>query len=179
MRDWRTNRAAVEDMMPKLAILRFPDPALRRPALPVTCFDEDLRKLAADLSTLLDEVSGLGLTAPHAGISMRLVVLRLRPDDVAIFINPRILWSSADTARCDEGSLSMPGIVAEVERPSRIRLDYQDLDGVTHAEEADGLRAVCLQHEIDQLDGIFWTARLSPLRRDQLMRRYAKLRKWS
>jgi peptide deformylase len=164
-------------MASKLTILRFPHPSLRHPALPVSSFDQDLRTLAFSLIDLLDEAEGLGLTAPHAGTPLRLVVLRLKPDDVAIFVNPRILWSSTDRARCEEGSLSMPGIVAEVERPSRIRLDYQDLDGATHVEEAEGLRAVCLQHEIDQLDGIFWTARLSRLRRDGLHRRYVKLQK--
>ncbi len=91
-----------------------------------------------------------------------------------IYINPEITWRSAELARHIEGSVSMPGVTEEVERPARIRLRYQDPTGGDKTLEADGLLAICLQHEIDQLDGIFWIQRLSRLRRDRIVKRFEK-----
>jgi peptide deformylase len=86
-----------------------------------------------------------------------------------------IEWASADLARAEEGSVSMPGVVETVERPARVRVGYRDLSGAARSEEADGLLAVCLQHEIDQLDGIFWIQRLSRLKRERVARQFEKL----
>lgn len=156
-------------------ILRFPDPRLRAVAEPVERFDADLRQLAADLLETMRAAPGVGITAPHVGVPLRLVVLELTPGDVRTYANPQILWASPDTARATEGSVSMPGVTEEVERPAKVRLSWRDLDGAAHEEEVEGFLATCHQHEIDQLDGIFWLQRLSRLKRDRVIARYGKL----
>lgn len=160
-----------------LPILRFPDPRLRAVAEPVERFDADLRQLAADLLETMRAAPGVGITAPHVGVPLRLVVLELMPGEVRTYANPQILWASADTARATEGSVSMPGVTEEVERPATIRVSWRDLDGTAHEEEAEGFLATCHQHEIDQLDGIFWLQRLSRLKRERAIARYGKLQR--
>jgi len=105
---------------------------------------------------------------------MRLVVLELPEAGPKFYVNPQILWASEEKIHHQEGSVSMQGVVDEVERHTRIKIRYQDLDGNEQTEESEGLLAVCHQHEIDQLDGIFWIQRLSRLRRDRLVKRYEK-----
>jgi len=157
------------------AILKYPDPRLRQPAAQVTLFDAALRALAAELLEIMRAAPGIGITAPHIGVAQRLVVIELSPvDGVRTYVNPKILWASGTMIRYPEGSVSMPGAVEDIERPDRVRVGYQDLNGADRIEEADGLLAVCLQHEIDQLDGIFWIQRLSRLKRDRLVKRYEK-----
>ena len=159
-------------------IVQFSDPRLRQVAVPVTVFDDDLRALAGDLLETIRAAPGLGITAPHIGILQRVVVLDL-PEATShgVYINPQILSVSDEKIRHREGSVSMPGVLDEIERPARIRLQYQDLDGAEHIEEAEGLAAICHQHEIDQLDGIFWIQRLSSLKRQRLIKRYEKILK--
>lgn len=161
--------------MPPRPILSFPDPRLRVAAAPVMRFDADLRELAADLLDTMRAAPGIGITAPHIGVSQRLVVLELTPGDVRIYANPVLDGVSRETIRHVEGSVSMPGVTDELERHAHVRVRYHDLDGAERSEEADGLLAVCHQHEIDQLDGIFWIDRLSRLKRDRLIARYRKL----
>lgn len=157
-------------------IVRFPDPRLRQAAAEVTRFDAELAALAQDLRDTMKAAPGIGITAPHIGVALRLVVLDLPEEgQVRIYVNPRVTWSSAELGRHPEGSVSMPGVVDEVERPARVRVQYQDLDGTPQEIEADGLLAVCLQHEIDQLDGIFWLQKLSRLRRERVVKRFEKL----
>lgn len=163
--------------MPLRPILRFPDPRLKHVAEPVTRFDADLRALAGDLLDTMRAAPGIGITAPHVGVPSRVVVLELAPGEVRTYVNPELDWVSAETIRHTEGSVSMPGVTDEVERHARVRVRYRDIDGIEHVEEADGLLAVCHQHEIDQLDGIFWIDRLSRLKRDRLIARYNKLRR--
>jgi peptide deformylase len=159
-------------------IVTFPDPRLRAVAAPVTTFDDALRALAADLVETMRAAGGIGITAPHIGAATRLVVLELSPEEgPTIYVNPKIVWASAELIRHLEGSVSMPGVTGEIERPARVRVSYQDLSGIEQGEEADGLRAICHQHEIDQLDGIFWLQRLSALKRDQVIRRHQKLQR--
>jgi peptide deformylase len=161
-------------------IVTFPDPRLRAVAAPVTVFGDALRDLAADLLDTMRDALGIGITAPHIGVAQRLVVLQLSPeDDVRIYVNPTIVWAATDLARHPEGSISMPGVKAEIERPARIRVTYQDLAGAEQSEEADSLLAVCHQHEIDQLDGTFWIQKLSPLKRERAIKRYQKLQRLS
>jgi len=118
---------------------------------------------------------GVGLTAPHIGVLERVVVIKLPTADGArTYVNPKIVWVSPDMIRYPEGSVSMPNVMEDVERHARVRVSYQDLSGSERLEEADGLLAVCHQHEIDQLDGIFWIQRLSRLKRDRLIKRYEK-----
>jgi peptide deformylase len=157
------------------AILKYPDPRLRQPAAPVTRFDAALHALAAELLAVMRAAPGIGITAPHIGVAQRLVVIELSAADGArTYINPKVVWASDTLIRHPEGSVSMPDAVEDIERPDRIRVSYQDLDGAERTQEADGLLAVCLQHEIDQLDGIFWIQRLSRLKRDRLVKRYQK-----
>lgn len=163
--------------MPVRPILNFPDPRLRLPAAPVTRFDMDLRELADDLLDTMRAAPGIGITAPHIGVSSRLVVLELTPGEVRVYVNPVLDQVSRETIRHTEGSVSMPGVTDELERHARIRVRYVDLDGNEQSEDADGLLSVCHQHEIDQLDGVFWIDRLSRLKRDRLVARYNKLRR--
>jgi peptide deformylase len=159
-------------------IVTYPDPRLRAVAAPVTVFDDALRALAADLIETMRAAGGIGITAPHIGIATRLVALELTTaEGPQIYVNPRIVWVSEERARHPEGSVSMPGVTAEIERPARVRVAYQDMSGAEQIEEAEALRAVCHQHEIDQLDGIFWIQKLSALKRDQVIRRHQKLQR--
>jgi len=159
-------------------IVRFPDPRLRRTAEPISAIDEEVRTLARDLTETMHAAPGIGITAPHIGILRRLVVIHLESDRAPhISINPEIVWSSPEMIRHVEGSVSMPGVTDELERHAKVRVRYTALDGTDREEEAEGLMAVCLQHEIDQLDGIFWIDRLSKLKRDRLIRRFEKLQR--
>jgi peptide deformylase len=157
-------------------IVRYPDRRLAMPARPVTAFDEALRELAADLLETMRAAPGIGITAPHIGVPLRLVVLEL--DAVAgvqTYVNPQIEWASPEMILHKEGSVSMPGINDEVQRHARVRISYQDLDGNIQSEESEALRAVCHQHEIDQLDGMFWIQRLSRLKRERLVKKFEKM----
>lgn len=163
--------------MPVRSIIRFPDPLLRTACTPVAAFDDDLRALVADLLDTMRAAPGVGITGPHIGVLKRVVVIELNSEDgVRIYINPEILSSSEETIRHVEGSVSMPGMTEEIVRPKAIRFSYQDVDGATHEEEAEDFLAVCIQHEIDQLDGVFWLQRLSKLKRDRLLKKWEKSR---
>lgn len=165
-----------------LPIVRFPDARLKMVAAPVVAFDTDLLALSRDLLDTLRAAPGIGITAPHVGVLSRVVVLDL-PDGSgpATYVNPSIVWSSEETMRHQEGSVSMPGVGEDIERPARVRVAYHDIEGMAREEEAEGLRAICHQHEIDQLDGNFWTQRLSRLKRERVIKRYEKLNRvlWS
>jgi peptide deformylase len=159
-------------------IIRFPDPRLRQRAEPIVEVDEEIRALATDLTETMHAAPGIGITAPHIGVLRRLVVVQLEGTAKPhISANPEIVWSSPEMIRHVEGSVSMPGVNDEVERHARVRVRYRGLDGLEHEEEAEGLMAVCFQHEIDQLDGIFWIDRLSRLKRDRLIKRFDKLQR--
>lgn len=157
-------------------IVRYPDPRLALPAEPVTVFDDALRELAEDLRETMHAAPGIGITAPHVGVSLRVVVLELDASEgPRTYVNPEIIRASPEMILHKEGSVSMPGVNDDVERHARVRIRYQDLDGNMQTEESEGLRAVCHQHEIDQLDGVFWIRRLSRLKRERLIKRYEKL----
>ncbi len=156
-------------------IIRYPDPRLALPAQPVTVFDDALRELARDLLETMHAAPGIGITAPHIGIPLRVVVLDLDATEGArTYVNPEIIWASSGMILHREGSVSMPGVNEEISRHARVRISYQDLHGNLQTEESDGLRAVCHQHEIDQLDGLFWIKRLSRLKRERLIKRFEK-----
>jgi peptide deformylase len=157
-------------------IVRYPDPRLALPAQPVTVFDDALRDLARDLLDTMHAAPGIGITAPHVGISLRVVVLDLDPNDGArTYVNPKIIWASPETILHREGSISMPGVNDEVTRHARVRISYRDVHGNAHTEDSEGLRAVCHQHETDQLNGMFWIQRLSRLKRERLIKRFEKV----
>ena len=159
-------------------ILQFPDPGLRRRAEAVSAFGPELATLIADLTDTLASVSGIGITAPHIGVAQRVYVLNM-PDEnrIRVYVNPELLGQSNERIRHEEGSVSMPGVTDEVERAARVTLRYHDATGLAHEETAEGFLAVCHQHEIDQLDGIFWIQRLSKLKRDRLVKRFGKLQR--
>jgi len=159
-------------------ILCYPDPRLALPAQPVTVFDGALRELAGDLLETMHAAPGIGITAPHIGVSLRVVVLDLDPVNGArTYVNPEIIWASPETILHQEGSVSMPGVNDEIRRHARVRISFRDIDGNPQTEESDGLRAVCHQHEIDQLNGMFWLQRLSRLKRERLIKRFEKMRR--
>lgn len=157
-------------------IVRFPSPLLSQKADIVTRFDAALEALADDLLDTMRAAPGIGITAPHVGVLQRVTVIELdRESGVRIYINPEIVWNSAEVMKHAEGSVSMPGVSEDIERPQTVRVRYQTLSGEEVEEEAEGLMAICLQHEIDQLDGIFWTQRLSRLKRDRAIKKFEKL----
>ncbi|MCP3469383.1 peptide deformylase [Bradyrhizobium sp. CCGUVB1N3] len=161
-------------------IVRYPDRRLAIPARPVTVFDDALRDLAKDLLETMRAAPGIGITAPHIGVPLRVVVLELdAKDGVRTYVNPEIEWASSEMILHREGSVSMPGVNDEVQRHARVRISYQDVDGNMQTEESDGLRAVCHQHEIDQLDGTFWIQRLSRLKRERLVKKFEKMARGS
>jgi len=161
--------------VPIRPILRYPHPGLKTVCTPVTAFDSALSALADDLLQTMRAAPGVGITAAHIGVFQRLTVLEIdKADGVRIYANPEITWFSDQTMVHMEGSVSMPGATDEVTRPSAVRFRYLDLDGHQHEEEATGFLAICIQHEIDQLDGIFWLQRLSRLKRDRLIRKWEK-----
>ena len=162
--------------MPIRPIVRYPDPRLALPAQPVTVFDDALRQLASDLRETMHAAPGIGITAPHIGISLRVVVLDLDATDGArTYVNPEIVWASPEMILHQEGSVSMPGVNDDISRHARVRISYQDVHGSLQTEESEGLHAVCHQHEIDQLNGLFWIRRLSRLKRERLIKRFDKM----
>ena len=157
-------------------IVRYPDRRLALPAQPVTVFDDALRDLARDLLDTMHAAPGIGITAPHVGIFLRVVVLDLDSNDGAqTYVNPEITWASSEMIMHREGSVSMPGVNDDIRRHARVRISYQDVHGDVLTEESEGLRAVCHQHEIDQLNGMFWIQRLSRLKRERLIKRFEKV----
>lgn len=161
--------------MTRLTIRRYPDPALKATAEPVSDFGADLATLADDLYETMKAAPGVGITAPHCGVLLRLTVIDLpeiggRRD----YVNPEILWAADVMMTHTEGSVSMPGMTDEVTRPGAVRIRYQTLDGYVVEEEMQGFAAICMQHEIDQLDGIFWIMKLSRLKRERLLKKWDK-----
>lgn len=161
--------------MSLLPILEFPDPWLRRVAEPVASVEAAHRQLAADMLEAMYAAQGIGLAATQVGRSERLFVLDISQErnQPRVFINPEII-ESAGECRGEEGCLSIPGVTAEVTRAETLRLRSLNLDGEPIEEQAEGLMAVCIQHELDHLDGKVFLDRLSPLKRRMIQ---AKLRK--
>ncbi len=159
-----------------LNILRYPDPRLHKVAKPVTVFDEKLKKLVADMAETMYDAPGVGLAASQVDVHEQLVVIDVSEtnDQLQVFINPEIIWSSEERKVYDEGCLSVPGIYDDVERPSEVKVRALDIDGKPFELHADGLLAVCIQHEMDHLKGKVFVEYLSPLKRNRIK---AKLQK--
>jgi peptide deformylase len=167
-------------------IYETPDPVLRQISKPVETFDDVLKTLAADMLETMYEAPGIGLAAVQVGVPIRLLVIDLQePEeeggepvrDPKVFINPEILWQSDAEVPYTEGCLSVPEQYAEVMRPDKIRARWQDVDGQNHEQEIEGLLAVCLQHEMDHLNGVLFIDHLSRLKRDMVLKKLAKWRK--
>lgn len=170
-------------------IYETPDPVLKQISKPVEVFDKGLKALVADMFETMYDAPGIGLAAVQVGEPIRLLVIDLQePEDAndsaskvvrdpKVFVNPEILWSSDSEVPYTEGCLSVPEQYAEVMRPDRIRARWQDVEGQPHEEEIDGLLAVCLQHEMDHLNGILFIDHLSRLKRDMVLKKLAKWRR--
>jgi peptide deformylase len=162
-------------------ILILPDKRLRKVSEPVKKIDAGIRKLVEDMFETMYEAPGIGLAAVQIGNAKRVVTMDLakkeEPRNPEVFINPEIVWSSDETATYEEGCLSIPETYSDVERPAQVRVTYLDLEGVPREVEANGLMATCLQHEIDHLNGILFIDYLSKLKRDMIIKRFAKAAK--
>jgi peptide deformylase len=162
--------------MALLPILRYPDPRLHKLAKPVTDFDERLKQLVADMAETMYEAPGIGLAATQVDVHQQVIVIDTSEtrDQLRVLINPHIVWTSEDRQVYEEGCLSVPGIYDGVERPSRVRVRSCDVDGNSHEFEADGLLAVCVQHEMDHLKGKVFVEYLSPLKRNRIKSKLQK-----
>ncbi len=165
----------------KLPILMPPHPMLRGRTRKVAPSDMDqVRALLPDMFATMYAAPGIGLAAPQVGVGLRFAVIDLMPDETPapiVLINPEVIRVSEDWAVREEGCLSLPGQYADVTRPARVAVRYQDADFLTQEIEAEGLLAACLQHEIDHLDGVLFVDHLSALKRNMLLRKLAKERK--
>lgn len=162
--------------MALLPILHFPDPRLRTVARPVSQIDARVRQIAADMAETMYDAPGIGLAATQVDIHERIVVIDLTEDRTGLrtLINPEIVWRSDDTQVYEEGCLSVPSIYDKVTRSAEIRVRYQNLQGDWVEEHADGLLAVCIQHELDHLAGKVFVDHLSGLKQERIK---TKLRK--
>ncbi len=171
-----------------LPVVLHPHQVLNQRALPVDAVDDDIRQTLDRMLATMYAAEGVGLAANQVNVLQRLVVMDLgveiedghrdhsqkRPK---FFVNPEIVWRSPEIITWQEGCLSLPGLYADVERAARVRVRFTDRDGKVQEDEADGLYSVCLQHEIDHLDGILFPQRMSKLRRDMAEKKYIRKRR--
>lgn len=167
--------------MAKRTILVAPDPRLKAVGKDVEKVDGDIRKLADDMLETMYAADGVGLAAIQIGVPLNVVVIDIAQkegkNEPQVFINPKIVWTSDEVAKYEEGCLSVPDIWEEVERPVAIRAEYLDRDGKKQTLEADGFLADCLQHEIDHLGGTLFIDHLSRLKRSMALKKLAKAKK--
>ena len=164
--------------MAKLTILEFPDPRLRKKAVPVERVDDDMRALIDDMFETMYDAPGIGLAATQVDVHQRLLVADVSADkdDPHVFINPVIIEKDGVTVT-EEGCLSVPGYFEEVERAQHIKVRYLDRDGAEREDEFEGLLAVCVQHEIDHLDGKLFVDYLSEAKRQRIRKKLEKGRR--
>ena len=180
-------------------IIEVPDPLLKQVSKPVESFDEELKMLVSDMFETMYDAPGIGLAAIQVAVPLRVLVIDLQPEDPdaepevcnhgghehthqptkrepRVFVNPEILDPSEELQTHTEGCLSVPDIFADVDRPATCRVRWQDLEGKVHEEEMEGLMAVCIQHEMDHLNGIVFIDHLSRLKRNMALKKLQKLR---
>jgi peptide deformylase len=159
-------------------ILVVPHPILKQVSEPVERVDDELRALMDDMLETMYAAPGIGLAAVQIGVPKRVIVMDIaRPDEPKqprYFVNPEIVWASEETAPYEEGCLSVPEYYDEVERPARVKLRYLDYRGEQVEEDAEGLFAVCIQHEMDHLEGVLFIDHLSRLKREQAIKKVKK-----
>ena len=167
--------------MALLPLVVLPDPILRSASAPVTRFDAALGKFARDMLETMYKAPGIGLAAIQVAEPIRMLVIDLAKDDQPksphVIVNPEIVASSDDVSTYEEGCLSIPDYYADVERPASVTVRYQDETGAEKTMDADGLMAVCLQHEIDHLNGVLFVDHISRLKRDMVIKKFRKLAK--
>jgi len=163
--------------MAKLRILTFPDPRLRKVASPVTKFDKSLENLVSDMLHTMYEEGGVGLAASQVNVHQRVIVIDFSEnrDDPMVFINPESkILNDKSLLSSKEGCLSVPGVEEEITRPDNIYLTWQDIKGSKYEKTPSGLLTVCIQHEIDHLEGKLMVDYLSPLKRDRIRKKAKK-----
>ena len=162
--------------MALLNILEFPDPRLRTVAEPVTVFDDDLSKLIDDMFETMYDAPGIGLAATQVDVHKRLIVIDVSEnrDQPLVFINPEVTVLDDVLGEYDEGCLSVPGFYETVQRPRQVRVVARDRHGEEFTMEANGLLAVCVQHEIDHLDGKLFVDYISSLKRNRIRKKLEK-----
>ena len=166
-------------------IIVLPDKQLRLVSKPIEKVTTEIRKLADDMLETMYDAPGIGLAGIQVAQPMRIITMDLAKRDEdgetqprpRVFINPEILSASEELSVYEEGCLSIPEYYEEVERPARVRVRFTDLDGKVHEEDAEGLYATCIQHEIDHLNGVLFVDYLSKLKRDRVMKKFAKAAK--
>lgn len=161
-----------------LEVLHIPDNRLRKKAIPISDIDDSVRELASNMLETMYAENGIGLAATQVNVQKRLVVIDLSTEntDAKVLVNPEIL-SSSGNEEMQEGCLSVPDVFDTVVRPEIITVRFQNLDGETIEETVDGLYAVCIQHEIDHLNGKLFIDYLSPLKRNRIFKKFEKLEK--
>jgi peptide deformylase len=164
-------------------ILVLPDKRLRLVSKPVKAVNAEIKRLVEDMFETMYAAPGIGLAAIQVGEPKRIITLDLAKRDESqtpqVIINPEIVWTSEEKATYEEGCLSIPEYYEEVERPAQVRVKYLDLYGKPREVAAEGLLATCLQHEIDHLNGVLFIDHLSKLKRDRVIKKYAKAAKRS
>jgi peptide deformylase len=165
--------------MALLPILRYPDPRLKTVATPVTLFDDALVKLTEDMAETMYEAPGVGLAATQVNVHKRVIVIDVTEDNsgLTVFINPEVIQSSPECKVYEEGCLSVPGIYEKVERPDTVKVRAQNVKGEWFEMECDELLAVCIQHEIDHLNGKVFVEHLSQLKQTRIKTRIRKQEK--
>jgi peptide deformylase len=162
-------------------ILIIPDPKLRLISEPVTKFDAELRTLVDDMFETMYVAPGIGLAAIQIGVPRRVITMDLAKKDdpkaPQVFINAELTWKSDERSTYEEGCLSIPEYYEEVERPTRVKVRYFDIEGQQHDIEADDLLATCLQHEIDHTNGVLFIDYISKLKRDMVLKKFKKAAK--
>ena len=169
--------------MAVMPVRAWPDPVLSQKAEPIEVVDDEVRRLLADMAETMYRSEGIGLAGPQVGVSRRVVTMDVPGDGegepstgLLYLVNPRVV-AREGTCMMTEGCLSFPGLEIDVKRAERVRVEYLDQHGEPHVVDAEGILAVCFQHEIDHLDGIVFTDRLGPVRRRLALRDYDKLRR--
>ncbi|MGZ3239089.1 MAG: peptide deformylase [Burkholderiaceae bacterium] len=162
--------------MPLLNILRYPDPRLHKVAKPVAIFDAPLKRLVADMAETMYEAPGVGLAASQVDVHQQVIVIDTSEthNDLRVFINPEIIWASEEKQIYDEGCLSVPGVYDGVERHAQVKVRAFNADGEPFELDADGLLAVCIQHEMDHLKGKVFVEYLSLLKRNRIKTKMLK-----
>lgn len=162
--------------MAQLQILEFPDPRLRKIATPVTVFDEKLEVLIEDMFETMYEAQGIGLAATQVNVHKRLLVIDVSEtkDSPLVFINPSFEVIEDELSEYDEGCLSVPGYYETVSRPQKVKISAMDKSGQPFEMDAEGILAVCIQHEIDHLDGKLFVDYISPLKRQRIRQKLEK-----
>jgi len=162
-------------------IITLPDKRLRLKSEPVGKITAELKALVEDMFETMYDAPGIGLAAIQVGVPKRIVTMDLSKKEgeknPRVFINPEIVSSSEEVSTYEEGCLSIPEIYEDVERPARVTVKFTDLEGKKHEEEAEGLFATCIQHEVDHLNGKLFIDHISKLKRDRIIKKFAKAAK--